>query len=78
MDVDKLPFHICTLVAVFIPFAQFNKKFAKIKDVISCLAIVASLIYISYPGSALGGVLPWCYKVVQTFVFHGLVFAWGY
>ena len=24
MDVDKLPFHICTLTACFIPFAQFN------------------------------------------------------
>lgn len=77
MDVDKLPFHICTLVSVFVPFAQFNKKFDKIKDVICCLSIVASLMYITYPGSALGGVTPWCYKVVQTFVFHGLMFAWG-
>ena len=77
MNVDKLPFHICTLMGCLIPFAQFNKKFDKIKDVICCLSIVASLMYITYPGSAIGDVLPWCYKVVQTFVFHGLVFAWG-
>lgn len=77
MDVDKLPFHICTLTACFIPFAQFNKKFDKIKDVISCFAIVAPLMYITYPGSALGGVSFYSYKVVQTFIFHGLVFAWG-
>lgn len=77
MDVDKLPFHICTLMGVMIPFVQFNKKFNKIKDVVACLSIVASLMYITYPGSALGGVTPWCYKVIQTFVFHGLVFAWG-
>lgn len=78
IDIDKLPFHICTLTGVFIPFAQFNKKFEPVRSVITCFAIVASLMYITYPGSALGGVTPWCYKVVQTFVFHGLVFAWGF
>lgn len=77
INIDKLPFHICTLVGVFIPFVQFNKKFKPIKDVVACLAIVASLMYITYPGSALGGVSAFSYKVIQTFVFHGLVFAWG-
>ena len=72
-----MPFHICTLTAVFIPFAQFNKKIDKIKDVISCFVIVAPLMYITYPGSALGGVSFYSYKVIQTFIFHGLVFAWG-
>jgi len=78
INIDKLPFHICTLTGIFIPFAQFNKKFDKIKSVIVTFAIVASLMYITYPGSALGGVTPWCYKVVQTFIYHGLVFAWGF
>ena len=77
IEIDKLPFHICTFMGVCIPFAQFNKKFAKIKDVIVTLSIVASLMYVTYPGSALGGVTPWCYKVVQTFVFHSLVFMGG-
>lgn len=78
IDIDKLPFHICTLTGIFIPFAQFNKKFSPIRNVVTCFAIVSSLMYITYPGSALGGVTPWCYKVVQTFIFHGLVFAWGF
>lgn len=79
IDIDKLPFHICTAMAVLIPFAQFNGKFSKsgAKEVVVCLSIVSSLMYITYPGSALGGVTPWCYKVVQTMLFHGLVFAWG-
>ena len=29
MNVDKLPFHICTLMGCLIPFVQFNKKFDK-------------------------------------------------
>ena len=78
IDIDKLPFHICTLTGIFVPFVQFNKKFAPIKSVVCCFAIVSALMYITYPGSALGGITPWCYKVVQTFVYHGLVFAWGF
>lgn len=77
IDTDKLPYHICTLMGIFIPFAQFNKKFAPIKSTIACLSTVASLMYITYPGSALGGLSPWCYKIIQTFLYHGLVMAWG-
>ncbi len=77
IDVDKLPFHICTLLSFFVGFAQFNPKFAKVKDAIVALAIISSLMYITYPGSALGGVTVFSYKVTQTFAYHGLLFAWG-
>ncbi|MGM9858240.1 MAG: hypothetical protein ACI311_03215 [Bacilli bacterium] len=78
IDIDKLPFHFCTLTAVFIPFAQFNKKFKPIKNVIVCFAIVSSLMYITYPGSALGGISPFAYKVIQTFLFHSFEFTWDF
>ena len=78
IDVDKLPFHICTVLAIMVPFAQFNKKFENIKDVVACFAIVSCLMYITYPGSALGGVNVFSYKVVQTFLYHGVLFAWGF
>ena len=80
IDIDKLPFHICTFVSVMIPFAQFNSKAKKgtsFREVVACLAIVSSLMYVTYPGSALGDIGTFSYKVVQTFLFHGLVFAWG-
>ena len=77
IDIDKLPFHICTIMGIFVPFAQFNKKFEKIKPTIVCLTLVASLMYVTYPGSALGDISAFAYKVVQTFVYHGLMFAWG-
>lgn len=72
IDIDKLPFHFCTVLAIFVPFAQFNKKFSSVKDVIACFAIVSTLMYITYPGSALGGVDVFSYKVVQTFLYHGI------
>lgn len=33
--------------------------------------------YLTYPGSALGGVSPICYRVVQTFLFHGALLGYG-
>lgn len=83
IDLDKLPFHICTFIGVMIPFAQFraqntNRGGQAFREVVTCLAIVSSLMYITYPGSALGEIGTFSYKVVQTFVFHGLVFSWGF
>ena len=79
---DKLPFHICTFTSIMIPFAQFSKSNNKVtqsfKEIVACLAIVSSLMYMTYPGSALGDIGTFSYKVVQTFVFHGLVFSWGF
>ena len=29
MNIDKLPFHLCTVICPFVAFTQFNKKFEK-------------------------------------------------
>ena len=78
INVDKLPFHICTLMAFFVPFVQFNKKFKPIEEAVCCLTMAGSLMYLCYPGTAIGDILPWCYKIVQTFLYHGLMFAWAF
>ena len=75
---DKLPFHICTLMGVFVPFVQFNKKFEPIKKAVVVLSVTSSLMWMCYPGSALGDIPPFCYKVFQTFMFHGFLFTWGF
>ena len=77
ISIDKLPFHICTFMSVLVPFAQFNKRFAKIKTPIVTLSIASSLMWMCYPGSALGGQPPFCYIIFQTFMFHGFLFTWG-
>ncbi len=78
MAYDKLPFHICTLMGVFVPFVQFNKKFEKIKTVIVTLSIASSVMWMVYPGSALGGQPPFSYRIFQTFMYHGMLFNWGF
>lgn len=76
LDIDKLPFHICTLMSIVAVFAQFSNK-DWFKEVAVTLAMAGSLMYLVYPGSALGGIAPWCYKVIQTMVYHGGLLAWG-
>lgn len=73
----KLPFNICTIMAVLVPFAQFNKRFKGIKSAIVTLSIASSLMWLCYPGSALGGQPPFSYIIFQTFMYHGFLFIWG-
>ena len=76
MNIDKLPFHLCTVMCPVVAFTQFNKKFEKFREPVSVLAIVGPLMYLTYPAS-IGSGEPWCYQAVQTMFFHGVELAWG-
>lgn len=73
----KLPFNICTIMAVMVPFVQFNHKLEGIKTPVVVLSIASSMMWMCYPGTALGGQPPFCYLIFQTFMYHGLLFCWG-
>ncbi len=74
----KLPFHICTIMGVMVPLVQFNKRLDKLKAVIVTLSVASSMMWMIYPGSALGGQPPFSYIIFQTFMYHGLLWCWGY
>ena len=78
ISADKLPFHICTLMSVLAPLVQFNKHLSWLKTLVVTLAITSALMWMCYPGSALGGEPPFSYIIFQTFMFHGFLFSWGY
>jgi len=73
----KLPFNVCTIMAVCVPFVQFNKRLACVKTPVVVLSVASSLMWMCYPGSALGGQPPFSYIIFQTFMYHGFLFAWG-
>ncbi len=78
IDVGKLPFHICTLMGLLIPFAQFHHRGDRVLDAVAALSLVCSLCFLIYPGSAVGfGRHPLSYSVVQTFAYHGSMLAWS-
>ncbi len=78
ISVYKLPFNICTIMAVAVPFVEFNQKLQKFKKPVVVLSIASSLMWMCYPGSALGGQPPFSYIIVQTFMYHGFLFVWGF
>ncbi len=77
MNVDKLPFHICTLMGIVSTFVQFNPKLERFREPVAFLSVVAPLMYMCYPGTAIGTESPFCYAVLQTFIYHGTLYAWG-
>lgn len=76
LNIDKLPFHICTVLCPLIAIAQFNHKGHKILEPVVVLATLAPLMYLCYPASV-GDGEPWCYQAVQTMFYHGILLAWG-
>ena len=76
MNMDKLPFHICTALCPLTAIAQFNRKGHKILEPMAVLATLAPMMYVCYPASV-GEGEPWCYQAVQTMFFHGVLLAWG-
>ncbi|MBR5773926.1 MAG: YwaF family protein, partial [Clostridia bacterium] len=77
IGINDLPFHICTIMATMVPFVQFSQKFSGIKKIIVALSITSSLMWMCYPGSALGGQPPFSYVIFSKFIFHGALFCWG-
>jgi uncharacterized membrane protein YwaF len=76
MNMDKLPFHVCTVLCPLVLVAQFNRNGHKIAEPVATLAALAPMMYLCYPASV-GDGEPWCYQAVQTMFFHGVLMAWG-
>ena len=78
IDIDKLPFHICTLMGLMCFVSRNNRFFSKYKKEFTMLGLIGALMYIVYPsGIADGEVFPFSYRIIQTMSFHGLLVAHG-
>lgn len=76
LNMDKLPFHICTVLCPLMAYAQFNRNGKKILEPVAVLAVLGPMMYLCYPAS-IGEGEPWCYQAVQTMFYHGMLMAWG-
>ncbi|MBR7181375.1 MAG: YwaF family protein [Clostridia bacterium] len=76
LQIDKLPFHLCTVLCPIGALVQFNKHFKKFAEPVALLAILGTTMYMSYPASV-GSGEPWCYQALQTMFYHGVLLAWG-
>ena len=81
INIDKLPFHLCTSMSIMCVLGRNNKHFAKYKTAFTLLGLIGALMYLVYPsgvatpdGKFFDG---YTYRIVQTVLYHGLMVAQG-
>ena len=78
IDLEKLPFHMCTMMCVLGFFSTYGILFPRHRRRFALLGLVSNLIYVIYPaGVGWYQIHPISYRVVQTMLFHGLMSAYG-
>jgi hypothetical protein len=75
--INKLPFHLSTLNALLILLAMIIHK-DWFRNIVTVFAMFAGAIFLIAPQTYVqGGYSPYCYQVMQTFVFHGTMLCWA-
>ena len=78
IDIEKLPFHMCTLMCLLSFLSVRGALFEKYRKQFALLGLVSNLIYVIYPaGVGWYQIHPFSYRVVQTLLFHGAMTAYG-
>lgn len=78
IDVEKLPFHICTAMCVMCFWSRHNKFLERFRKNFALLGFISNLIYFFYPAGLMWyQVHPLSYRVLQTLLFHALMAMYG-
>lgn len=78
IDLEKLPFHMCTAMCILCFMSRHNDFLGKYRTSFALLGLVSNLIYVLYPaGVGWYQIHPLSYRAVQTLVFHGTMTAYG-
>lgn len=78
IDIEKLPFHICTVICVLCFLSRHNKFFEKYKLQFALLGLIGNIIYVIYPaGVGWYQIAPYSYRVIQTLMYHGVMTLYG-
>lgn len=79
IDIEKLPFHICTAMCVMCFLSERVPALKKMRMHFILLGFISNLVYLIYPAGVMWhAVHPLCYRVVQTLLFHGVMTAYGF
>ena len=78
IDIEKLPFHICTVTCLLCFISRHNEWLGKYRTHIAFLAFISNLVYLLYPAGVMWyEVHPLSYRVAQTLLFHGIMTVYG-
>ena len=79
IDIEKLPFHVCTAMCV-VCFLSYRVRFLeKYRTSFALLGFVSNLVYLVYPAGVMWhAVHPLSYRVIQTLLFHSIMTVYGF
>ena len=78
INVEKLPFHVCTTMCVMCFLSRHNAFLGKFRLQFAMLGFLSNLVYLLYPGAMFWlDIHPLSYRVVQTLAFHGIMMVYG-
>lgn len=78
INIDKLPFHICTTMCVMCFFSRHNAFLSRFRLQFAMLGFLSNLTYLIYPAGMMWlKIHPLSYRVVQTLIFHGVMMNYG-
>ena len=78
IDIEKLPFHVCTASCVACFLAHRIPALRGFKVSFTLLGFLSNLVYLIYPAGVMWhAVHPLSYRVVQTLVFHAIMTVYG-
>ena len=78
IDIEKLPFHVCTAMCVMCFLSNRTRALEKYQMHFALLGFVSNLIYLLYPAGVMWcQVHPLSYRVIQTLLFHGFMTLYG-
>jgi len=78
IDIEKLPFHVCTAMCVMCFLSHHWARLEKYRVHVALLGFLSNLVYLIYPAGVMWyQVHPLSYRVVQTLLFHGCMTLYG-
>ena len=78
IDLEKLPFHICTTMCVLCFLSRKTKFFNKYTIQFALIGMISNFVYVIYPGGVgQYQVHPLSYRTIQTLMFHGIMTSYG-
>ena len=78
INIDKLPFHVCTAMCVMCFWSRHNVHLRKFRLQFAMLGFLSNLTYLVYPAGMMWlNIHPMSYRVVQTLIFHGVMMVYG-
>ncbi len=78
INIEKLPFHVCTCTCTLCFLSYHNSFLAKYRTYFALLGFVSNLVYILYPAGVMWyEVHPLSYRAYQTLFFHSIMAVFG-